>query len=268
VTAAAELAQTLGGRRGGTGYIARCPAHDDRNPSLSITDGDGGKLLLHCHAGCSQEAVIDALRNLGLWAGKSSGDTQRTPAAPRHSHPLITPPTSKTSVPPRIVSTYDYTDQRGDLLYQIVRYDPKDFRQRYPSDDGGWIWKKHPTQVLYRLHEVREAPIAFVVEGEKDADTLREYGFVGTTKAGGAASPWLDEYTEILRDKDVLVVSDNDSREKGFPGQKAAVRIFEALKGVARRVRLIAFQLGIRDITDWFAAGHSETELIYMLERS
>jgi hypothetical protein len=62
-----QLAQALGGRKAGAGYVARCPAHDDRKPSLSISDGGDGKVLVHCHAGCDQEQVVTALRRLGLW---------------------------------------------------------------------------------------------------------------------------------------------------------------------------------------------------------
>jgi putative DNA primase/helicase len=63
---ASELAQTLGGRRYGRQWQARCPAHDDHNPSLSICESDDGRILVHCHAGCEQSAVIDALRSRGL----------------------------------------------------------------------------------------------------------------------------------------------------------------------------------------------------------
>jgi len=63
---AAGLAQALGGRREGVHWMARCPAHADRTPSLALRDGHTG-VLVHCHAGCSQEAVIAALRGRGLW---------------------------------------------------------------------------------------------------------------------------------------------------------------------------------------------------------
>src|ERR1035437_6518634 len=86
--------------------------------------------------------------------------------------------------------TYGYTDERGELLYQIVRFEPKGFSQRYPDGNGGWAWKKHPRQVLYHLPEVLESPIIFLPEGEKDCETLREGGFVATTNAGGAQAPW------------------------------------------------------------------------------
>lgn len=87
-----KIAKALGARKCGSGWTARCPAHDDRNPSLSINDGDDGKALVHCHAGCDQALVIDALRNRGLWGEPSPhpylrperqrgpGDTGRTKA--------------------------------------------------------------------------------------------------------------------------------------------------------------------------------------------
>ena len=77
---AAELARALGGRKSGKDWQARCPAHDDHNPSLSICEGDDGRILVHCHAGCEQSAVIDALRHRGLWAnGERTYDTIVTP---------------------------------------------------------------------------------------------------------------------------------------------------------------------------------------------
>ena len=163
-----SIAHALEARRSGSCWKAKCPVHDDKNPSLSIREVDG-KVLLHCHAGCAQSDAIDALKVRGIWQ-------------PEHTEN------------PQIVATYDYTDERGNLLYQSVRYQPKDFRQRRPDGCGGWIWKKGARQVLYHLPEVLEAPIVFVVEGERDVETLREYGFVATTNVGGASVPWLPEY--------------------------------------------------------------------------
>lgn len=71
---AATVAAAIGGRKAGGGWIARCPAHDDREPSLSICDADDGGILVHCFAGCVQSAVIEALQAKGLW----------TAAEPRH----------------------------------------------------------------------------------------------------------------------------------------------------------------------------------------
>jgi putative DNA primase/helicase len=64
---AESIAKALKGRKVGGGWMARCPAHDDREPSLSIRDADDGKVLVHCHAGCDQERVVAILRSRGLW---------------------------------------------------------------------------------------------------------------------------------------------------------------------------------------------------------
>ena len=64
---AEEIARALGGHRAGSSWMAHCPAHDDRNPSLSLRDASDGKTLVHCHAGCDQRTVIAALGDRGLW---------------------------------------------------------------------------------------------------------------------------------------------------------------------------------------------------------
>src|SRR5690348_14305623 len=65
------IADALGGRKAGGGWVARCPAHDDRSPSLSVRDADTGKVLVRCHAGCDQRNVIAALKEQGLWADQN-----------------------------------------------------------------------------------------------------------------------------------------------------------------------------------------------------
>jgi rhodanese-related sulfurtransferase len=233
---AAMIAARLQGKKSGSGWAAKCPAHEDRNPSLSLRDADG-KILVHCHAGCDQRAVVAALRSRGLWPEKKRQDRGT------------------------IVDCYNYTDENGDLLYQIVRLVPKNFLQRYPDGRGGWIWKKHRRQVLYRLREVMEAPIVFVVEGEKDVETLRSYGFVATTNAGGADAPWLPAFTDALRGREVILIPDNDQA-----GRKRVIGIARALLGHAARLIVLELEGGAKDVTDWFDRGHSELELIANLE--
>jgi putative DNA primase/helicase len=235
---AAEITQLLGGKKLGGGYVARCPSHDDRNPSLSLRDADG-KVLVHCHAGCEQRAVLDALKDDGLWP------TPKVEAASAR----------------RVETTYDYTDEHGELLYQIARTKPKGFFQRYPNGHGGWTNRKYPRQVLYRLHQLVTAPIVLVVEGERDVETLLAQGFVATTSAGGADAPWLDSYTEVLAGKEVILVPDNDS-----PGLRRVLRIARSLTGhVAKLVILTLDAIGVKDVSDWFGAGHSECELAAIL---
>jgi putative DNA primase/helicase len=233
---AAEIARTLHGRKSGEGWVARCPAHDDKDPSLSLRDV-GGKVLVHCHAGCEQGAVVEALKALGLWMESEPHQGRR------------------------ILAEYSYTDETGQLLYQVVRTDPKGFFQRRPDGRGDWIHKKGERQVLYRLREVLEAPIVFVVEGEKDAETLRDQGFVATTNAGGAKAPWLPQYTESLRGREVILLPDNDP-----PGRQRVVTIARALLGHAARIIVLKLGDG-KDVSEWFERGHSELELVALVER-
>ena len=80
---AKTIATTLKGTRSGNGWTARCPAHDDRAPSLSISENREGRVLVKCHAGCPQAAVIDALKSLGLWPGRPSSSVIKfTPRKP------------------------------------------------------------------------------------------------------------------------------------------------------------------------------------------
>lgn len=230
------ITEELGGTwRNGKG-TACCPvqAHRDRKPSLSITEADDGKPLVHCHAGCSQEAVIEALKARSLWPKGELPNSQ-------------------------IEATYDYTDETGKLLYQIVRKPGKKFFQRYPNGAGDYVWKKHPRQVLYRLPEVRKAKRVFVVEGEKDADTLCKRRFVATTNAGGAKAHWLPAFTEALQGKDqVVLVPDNDS-----PGWERVLRIARELlqSGGIGRITVRPPAHGAKDVTEWCDA-HPDEKLL------
>ena len=96
---------------------------------------------------------------------------------------------------PQIIAMYDYTDEAGKLLFQCVRYEPKDFRQRRPDGKGGSIWNLQGVErVLYRLPQVIAAQTVVITEGEKDADNLAKLGFTTTTNCGGAKK-WREEYS-------------------------------------------------------------------------
>jgi putative DNA primase/helicase len=114
----------------------------------------------------------------------------------------------------REVAVYDYTDDRGDLRLQVVRYDPKAFRQRQPDGKGGYEWNAKGVPLLpYRLPELIEAVAAerpvFILEGEKDVDAARAIGVPATCNAGGAGK-WRREHARYLRNAEVVIVPDND----------------------------------------------------------
>ena len=232
------------------GFVAKCPAHDDDKPSLKISDGDKGQPVVYCHAGCSQDSVIDALKGRGLW-----------PEPPKREPKPAAKPKAK------IVKTYDYFDPAtGELLMQVCRMDPKSFRQRRPDParPGEWTWSvgaEHRT--LYNAVRASQHDKAvFVVEGEKDVDNLAEIGVVATCNPGGAGK-WEDSYNEILQGKDVIIVPDNDEA-----GEKHLRTVGMALQGVAKRVRTLRLP-GLPDkgdVTDWLEAGGDRAKLAELVK--
>jgi len=166
----------------------------------------------------------------------------------------------------RIVATYDYVDEGGGLLFQVCRFDPKDFRQRRPDGHGGWIWNLDGVRrVLYRLPEVIEAVATsktiHITEGEKDSDNLWALGIPATTNPGGARK-WRQEYAEHLRGGDVVVHPHNDDSGREHMREVAA-----SIAGTAARVRVLDIAKHWQecppkgDVSDWLekAGGTVET---------
>jgi putative DNA primase/helicase len=204
-------------RQVGDHWVAQCPAHEDRKPSLDIRE-NGGKVLLHCHAGCHVERVLAAA---GLKMSDLFSDSPQE----------------------RIVATYDYTDERGALLFQDVRYEPKNFRFRRPDGNGGWIWNLDGVRrVLYRLPEVLKAKSVLVCEGEKDCETAQKLGIVATTNPGGAGK-WRDEYSASLVGKRVAISQDADQA-----GRRHAQSVAGSLYGKAGLLKLLELP-GAKDLT-------------------
>jgi putative DNA primase/helicase len=231
------LRETGGGR-----WEARCPAHDDSRPSLSIGQGEAGRVLLKCHRGCATEAVVSAL-------GLQMNDLFATPLA-----------TSSVTERRRVVAEYGYFDETGTLLFQVQRLHPKGFRQRRPAS-GGWSWSlRGVRRVLYRLPDLCAGAVdvpVFIVEGEKDVDALVRLGLLATTNPGGAGK-WRAEYGEPLRARHVVLLPDNDR-----PGQEHAHQVEDALASVAASVRIVNLP-GLPpkgDVSDWIAAGGTAAAL-------
>src|SRR4029077_8601505 len=144
----------------------------------------------------------------------------------------------------KIVATYDYTDGSGNLLYQVCRLVPKDFRQRRPDGNGGWIRNLQGVRrVLYRQPEVEKAETICITEGEKDADSLCTLGFAATCNSMGAGK-WRDDYGDTLRGKDVLIFGDNDAE-----GRKHVEQVTKSLQGKAKSITEIKFSA--HDISDY-----------------
>jgi hypothetical protein len=167
-----------------------------------------------------------------------------------------------------IVATYDYHNEDQDLLYQVVRYDPKDFRQRRPTGNGGWTWNLNGTpRVLYQLAKLLASPSSspvFVVEGEKDVDRLCTLRLKATCNSGGAGK-WKPEYTEHLRNRKVVVIADNDK-----PGRDHADAIARSLQGIAASVKVLNLP-GLPekgDVSDWLEAGGTKKQLLSLAKEA
>ncbi len=237
------LSQLADVRQSGGGWTARCPAHEDKRNSLSITEGSDGCILVKCFANCTFEGICAATgwKPSDLFV-QPNGNGNRT---------------RKSS--PRIVAEYNYRDERGELLYQKIRYQPKDFRVRRPDGNGGWISNLHGVRpVLYRLPEVTAASEVLFVEGEKDADAGKALGITSTTS--GAVGSWRAEFAESLRGKRIAIIPDSD-----LPGRKHAQRVAASLVGKAESVKVLELP-GVKDLSAWLERGGTREALLDLIE--
>lgn len=205
------------------GFIAHCPSHDDKTPSLSISEGTDGKILMKCFAGCSVEKICADMRiNLSDLFVKP-----------------LPPPESVAPTQRKLDTTYDYVDADGKLLFQVCRYVPKDFRQRRPDPENPetWLWNMQGVErVLYRLPQViaavKDGKQIFICEGEKAVHAAESIGLVAT--CSGGAGKWQDNYTKTLAGADVIILPDNDD-----PGRKHAKLVAKELSTVVKSVRIV-----------------------------
>ncbi len=223
-----------GVRRSGNGWMALCPAHEDKNASLSVRE-ENGKVLVHCHGGCALEAICASIR-----IEISDLFSDNGPA-------------------PRTVAEYEYLDKDGKLLFQVVRFEPKDFRQRRPDGKDGWHWNlKGIRRVPYRLPEVLTAKFVLVCEGEKDCETARALGIVATCNPGGAGK-WREEYSEHLHNKSVTVIPDADE-----PGRRHSQQVAGSLFGKVDSLKVLELP-GAKDLSEWVVRGGTPDALMELI---
>ena len=243
-----DFLQRLDGvRPSGKGYVSKCPAHDDRHQSLSIAEGDNRGIVVKCFAGCTAEQIASAV---GLRLSDLMPETrERKPAQ-------------------RIVATYPYRGADGALLFEVVRYEPKTFRQRRPDGKSGWKWGRGDAPVMpYRLPELLAADASetvFICEGEKDVESLTTLGSVATTTPGGAEG-WNADCSRFFSDRRVVVLPDNDE-----PGRKYALAVALSLHGKAKSLRVVALPnlLEKGDVSDFLSAGGTLQDLNRIIQET
>ena len=222
-------------KKEGKNWIALCPFHPDKNrPNLYI---DEEKEKYHCFT-CRKNGFLYNPKYLKL----------------------------KYSYHRNIAATYNYKDELGNLLYQVVRFNPKGFSQRRPDGNNEWIWNlKDIKPVLYHLPEIIQSiePV-MIVEGEKDVENLRRMGFTATTSPMGAGK-WKASYNKYLKNKEVILIPDHDQ-----PGYQHCQRIGQSLRGIAGNIKWLDLPdlEEKEDISDWIEKGNSKEKLLQLIKEA
>lgn len=198
-------------------YLTFCPAHDDKHPSLYIREDDKtGNILLKCQAGCSTENIVDA-------AGLKMKDLF-----------------SSTSYSQSDIHYY-YCDEKNVQVARIIRHINPEGRKSFSTqrfENGNWIngldGMKLPLYNLPALVNSHEETI-YIVEGEKDVESMQELGFVATTPPFGASAKWEPRYNKYFKYKNVVIIADNDEA-----GEKHAKKIATNIINIAESIKVIS----------------------------
>jgi hypothetical protein len=255
-----EIARALGGEVSGREVLAPGPNHSHHDRSLSVRlTGPGDDVIVHSFCGDDFKVCKDLVRSkLGL--------------PPRTPTEKAARPELKTRQPSEI---YDYRDEGGALLFQVLRYAPrqpggkKSFSQRRPDGRGGWIRSldlgdgRKVRQVLFRMGDLAAFPDAspvIITEGEKDANAVAALGMVAVTISGAAS--WSSEIAAPLAGRDCIIIPDCDHE-----GEKKAAAAVAALTGIAKTVKVVRLP-GLPpggDVSDFLAMGKSAEDLMAVI---
>jgi hypothetical protein len=231
--------RTYGGK-----YKATCPAHTDHVQSLEVWDADD-HIGVNCYANCTRREVVEAL---GMWERDLYYETETV---------------LYQQVPEAV---YPYHDENGVLLYEVVRFPGKQIRPRRP--DGSWglngvrrVLYNLPRLVAERYAADEWKSTVYLVEGEKDADRLRDEGYVATTSPLGAGG-WKASYVKYFLGLRVVIVADRDipKSDGSTAGLDHAREIAESLEGIAESVKIVQARAG-KDTSDHLDAGFTLAEL-------
>jgi RecA-family ATPase len=272
ITDLRALANALGGEINGGRLLCPGPDHSaaDRSLSIKLDSNAPDGFVVHSFAGDDPIICKDYVRakaGLPAFAPNSNGKRHRASedAIERALMAVVAKQTHNDGKPKgRIVAPYGYKDADGTLLYQNVRFEPKDFRQRRPDGNGGWIWNLNDVRrVLYRWPELIAYPDATVLicEGEKDADNVAALNLTATTVASGK---WTQDCIDALTGRDCWIIQDVDINGAG---DKKARSTANHLHGVAKSIKIVRLpgltgDPGNKDVSNWLEQGHSKDELI------
>ena len=278
VKSAEDLATALGGKRDGTQFIACCPAHDDSTPSLTIRDGDDGRILVYCHGGCSNADVINVLKTMDLWPSPTREE----------NHPRSVSSSREEKAPatfPNLESLQSFLGKTGSVRlyhYPLVNSIPwgmaridrssgkKTFRAWHKVRDGKIVLAKPPVEKLPlynsdHLPDDRAVPV-WIVEGEKCVEALAGLCVHVVTSANGAGSAKHSDWS-VLAGRPLIIWPDNDQAGRKYLDEVKACIVERVAKLDIVSVESLGLEEG-EDCADWIAAGHTDLSGIKMLEAS
>lgn len=250
-------------------WMAQCPAHDDRTPSLSVDKGENGTPLIQCFAGCETEAVLNTI---GLKWADILGVGHAHPVHRRQQREATSTVFAdiagaigaiKTQSPHlKAAGSWVYTDSEGVPAFAQLRFDeterdkktgkPKKTFRLIRRVEAGWEWGRPVGPLpLYRMPELLARPTetVFVLEGEKSADAGAEIGLLTTSSACGAGQAGLSDWSP-LAGRHVVILPDNDR-----PGTTHANDVAGRLVALGCEVRVVELP-GLPtkgDIVDWLS---------------
>lgn len=239
-------------KRHGKVYQGLCPFHSESHPSFTIYPNTNSCYCFGCGKGGTifdfvmLKESVDFKQALEILAKKAG-----LPADVSKSN--------------KVVGIYNYLDAEGELSFQLIRYHQKVFKFKKPNGKGGWNWNLDGVKLIpYNLPNIVKAERVIIVEGEKDAETLNQLGYTATTNPFGAGK-WRDEYSSHFRDKEVIIIPDNDKIGKEHSNQVA-----HSLLNIAKNIKIVDLPSlsESEDITDWLEKVGNKEELQDLIEKA
>jgi hypothetical protein len=211
-------------------YKTICPLHDDKKPSLGIKDMEKGMVGFNCLAGCDSKLLAEYFNEKGFQVYEDKEEKMQ--------------PVQKEKV--KEICRYQYISTEGELLFEKIRFEPKNFTIVNPHGygDGGHKGALYNAQNLNYI----DGKVIYIVEGEKDVDTLTELGLLACTSGG--ASTWPDKNNHLFKGAIVRIIPDNDN-----PGREYAKKVRESLESVAEKVKVMYCPDSYKDVSEWVGDG-------------
>lgn len=218
------LSRLSGVRRSGNGWVACCPSHEDRTPSLSIRQGSNGRVLFKCFAGCRFE---DIRRGLNMTTQELGPDKSPAPHESTCDFQDLVARLcrNKGGV---YGGQWTYRDDAGREVFRVLRIDlPGDRKTCVPlrPEGQGWIARKPRLRQglpLYRANDIHPSSPVYVVEGERCADVLWDIGLAAVTSAGGARAASQSNW-EKLAGRNVVILPDQDNPGANYAADVASI---------------------------------------------